>query len=366
MIREELGNTRKNVKVGFFLHTPFPSSEIYRILPVRNEILEGVLHSDLIGFHTYDYARHFLSSCNRILGLVTTPNTIEYAGKVVTVGAFPIGIDPEKLTEGLKRPRVQERIKQLREKYKGVKLIIGVDRLDYIKGVPQKLHTLQYFLETHPEWVGKVQLLQIAVPSRQDVEEYRDLRRTVNELVGRINGQFGSIEFNPVHLKHTSIPFEELIALYSVSDVCLISSTRDGMNLVAYEYIACQQERHGVLVLSEFAGAAQSLGNGSIVCNPWNTEELAEGIHEAVMKDPEQRRINYEKLARQVNKYTSQWWGECFIEELMRISDRAAEMLNVRRQSVLGNDKTDEGSETPVDRRTRPSVLSYSRSQSYT
>jgi len=138
---------------------------------------------------------------------VTTPNTVEFAGKIVTVGAFPIGIDPEKFTEGLKRPQVQERIQQLQEKFKGVKLIIGVDRLDYIKGVPQKLHTLQYFLETHPEWVGKVQLIQIAVPSRQDVEEYQDLRRTVNELVGRINGQFGRVRHRQSTL-HSLILFQ--------------------------------------------------------------------------------------------------------------------------------------------------------------
>jgi len=286
-------------------------------------------------YSQYAQCRVYANESNS--GLVTTPNTVEFAGKVVTVGAFPIGIDPDKFTEGLKRPQVQERIKQLQEKFRGSKLIVGVDRLDYIKGVPQKLHTLQYFLETHPEWVGKVQLIQIAVPSRQDVEEYKDLRRTVNELVGRINGEFGSIEFNPVHLKHTSVPFDELLALYAVSDVCLISSTRDGMNLVAYEYIACQEERNGVLVLSEFAGVAQSLANGSIICNPWNTEELAEGIHEALTKDDVQRRTNYQKLSKQVNKYTSRWWGECFIEELTRISDHAAEKLKLRSQSFGEN-----------------------------
>jgi trehalose 6-phosphate synthase len=208
MLREELGNSKKNVKIGFFLHTPFPSSEIYRILPVRNEILLGVLHCDLIGFHTYDYARHFLSSCSRILydicsqnqiwsntnscrGLPTTPNGVEYQGKLVTVGAFPIGIDPEKFAEGLKKPKVIERIETLKRKFQGVKLIVGVDRLDYIKGVPQKLHALEVFLTEHPDWIGRVVLVQVAVPSRGDVEEYQNLRSVVNELVGRINGKFG-------------------------------------------------------------------------------------------------------------------------------------------------------------------------------
>lgn len=319
MLREEIGNTRKNVKIGFFLHTPFPSSEIYRILPVRNEILRGTLPCDLIGFHTYDYARHFLSSCSRILGLPTTPNGVEYNGKVITVGAFPIGIDPEKFDEGLQKPKVQERIAALEKKFQGVKLIVGVDRLDYIKGVPQKLHALEVFLTEHPEWIGKVVLVQVAVPSRQDVEEYQNLRAVVNELVGRINGKFGTIEFMPIHFMHKSVSFDELIALYSVSDVCLVSSTRDGMNLVSYEYIATQEKRHGVMILSEFTGAAQSL-NGSLVVNPWNTEELADSIHDAVTMGDEQRLLNYQKLSKYVRKYTSAWWGESFVTELRRIS----------------------------------------------
>ncbi|KAK4903585.1 hypothetical protein LTR28_001154, partial [Elasticomyces elasticus] len=311
-------------------------SEIYRILPVRDEILLGVLHCDLIGFHTYDYARHFLSSCSRILSLPTTPNGVEYQGKIVTVGAFPIGIDPDKFTEGLKKPKVQERIATLSKKFQGVKLIVGVDRLDYIKGVPQKLHALEVFLTEHPEWIGKVVLVQVAVPSRQDVEEYQNLRAVVNELVGRINGKFGTIEFMPIHFMHKSVSFDELIALYAVSDVCLVSSTRDGMNLVSYEYIACQQQRHGVMILSEFTGAAQSLNNGSLIVNPWNAEELADAIHDAVTMADDLRALSHHKLARYVNKYTSAWWGESFVNELTRISEQAERKLLVRRRGSGG------------------------------
>ncbi|KAK4941807.1 Trehalose-6-P synthase/phosphatase complex synthase subunit, partial [Elasticomyces elasticus] len=336
MLREEIGQSKRNVKVGFFLHTPFPSSEIYRILPVRDEILLGVLHCDLIGFHTYDYARHFLSSCSRILSLPTTPNGVEYQGKIVTVGAFPIGIDPDKFTEGLKKPKVQERIATLSKKFQGVKLIVGVDRLDYIKGVPQKLHALEVFLTEHPEWIGKVVLVQVAVPSRQDVEEYQNLRAVVNELVGRINGKFGTIEFMPIHFMHKSVSFDELIALYAVSDVCLVSSTRDGMNLVSYEYIACQQQRHGVMILSEFTGAAQSLNNGSLIVNPWNAEELADAIHDAVTMGDELRALCHHRLARYVYKYTSAWWGESFVNELTRISEQAERKLLVRRRGSGG------------------------------
>lgn len=165
-------------------------------------------------------------------------------------------------------------------------------------------------------------LVQVAVPSRQDVEEYQNLRAVVNELVGRINGKFGTIEFMPIHFLHQSVDFEELTALYAVSDACLVSSTRDGMNLVSYEYIATQRARHGVMILSEFTGAAQSL-NGALIVNPWNTEELAGAIHDAVTMSPEQREINFKKLEKYVFKYTSAWWGESFVSELVRISEHA-------------------------------------------
>ena len=194
------------------------------------------------------------------------------------------------------------------------------------------MHALEIFLSEHPEWIGKVVLVQVAVPSRQDVEEYQNLRASVNELVGRINGRFGTVEFMPIHFMHRSVKFEELCALYAVSDVCLISSTRDGMNLVSslslflsvtssffdpstdvsidqvsYEYIACQQKRHGVLILSEFAGAAHSL-NGSIIVNPWNTEEMANAINRAVTMEEGEKEVNYEKLNKYVSKFTAAHW----------------------------------------------------------
>ncbi|KAI8821483.1 glycosyltransferase family 20-domain-containing protein [Fimicolochytrium jonesii] len=320
MLRDILSERNiKNVKIGFFLHTPFPSSEIYRILPVRKQVLLGVLNCDLIGFHTYDYARHFLSSCTRILGLHTMPNGVEFEGRIVHVGTFPIGIDTEKFAEGLKTEKIVKRIAQLREKFKGVKLIVGVDRLDYIKGVPQKLHALEMFLSQHPEFVEKVVLVQVAVPSRQDVEEYQNLQRVVNELVGRINGIYGTVDYAPIHFMHRSVPFDELVSLYAVADACLVSSTRDGMNLVSYEYIVSQQERHGVLILSEFAGAAQSL-NGSIIVNPWSTEELSQAIHDAVTMPDDLRKANHQKLYRYVTKYTAAYWGLTFVKELQRVT----------------------------------------------
>lgn len=307
-----------DVKIGFFLHTPFPSSEIYRILPVRREILLGVLFCDLIGFHTYDYARHFLSSCTRILGLPTMPNGVEFEGRLAHVGTFPIGIEPSSFIKNLEKESVKSRIAQLEQRFNGVKVIVGVDRLDYIKGVPQKLHALELFLTQHPEWIGKVVLVQLAVPSRQDVEDYQNLRSTVNELVGRINGRFGTVEFMPIHFMHKSLAFDELCALYAISDVCLVTSTRDGMNLVSYEYIACQQARQGAMILSEFAGAAQSL-NGSIVVNPWDPQQVADAIHEAVTMDTETRAENHRKLFKYVNKYSAAFWGTSFIKEMSKL-----------------------------------------------
>lgn len=348
------------VKIGFFLHTPFPSSEIYRILPVRREILLGILFCDLIGFHTYDYARHFLSSCTRILGLPTMPNGVEFEGRLAHVGTFPIGIEPGSFIENLKKDSVKQRIAQLEQRFNGVKVIVGVDRLDYIKGVPQKLHALELFLTQHPEWIGKVVLVQLAVPSRQDVEEYQNLRSTVNELVGRINGRFGTVEFMPIHFMHKSLAFDELCALYAVSDVCLVSSTRDGMNLVSYEYIACQQARQGAMILSEFAGAAQSL-NGSIVVNPWDSQQVADAIHEAVTMPPETRAENHRKLFKYVNKYSAAFWGSSFIKEMGRIRiDDAPEVngaggglglehLRLRKDEGPGTDIKDKGGVAPKE-----------------
>ena len=206
--------------------------------------------------------------------------------------------------------------------------------------MPQKLHAFELFLSKHPDWVGKLVLVQVAVPTRQDVEEYQNLRAVVNELVGRIHGRYGmpfycshlclnadwytnsgTVEYMPIHFMHKSLPFEELISLYAVSDACLVTSTRDGMNLVSYECIGSQQDKQGVLMLSEFTGAAESL-NGSLVFNPWNTKTVADTIHGAVNMCHEERTANSQKLKHYVMKYTSAFWGQSFVTELSRISEQ--------------------------------------------
>lgn len=231
LLREMLDGL-SGIRIGFFLHTPFPSSEVYRVLPVRKQILLGVLQCDLIGFHTYDYARHFLSSCSRILGLSTMPNGVEFDGRFVQVGTFPIGIDPDQFIRAVEEPSVRERIAELEEQFAGKKVLVGVDRLDYIKGVPHKLYAFDQFLTRHPEFQGRAVLIQVAVPTRTEVEEYKNLRTLVNELIGGINGKFGTFEYTPVQYLYRSIDFEELVALYRIADACIVTSTRDGMNLV--------------------------------------------------------------------------------------------------------------------------------------
>ncbi|XP_004488988.1 alpha,alpha-trehalose-phosphate synthase [UDP-forming] 1 isoform X2 [Cicer arietinum] len=313
----------KKMKVGWFLHTPFPSSEIHRTLPSRSELLRAVLAADLVGFHTYDYARHFVSACTRILGLEATPEGVETPpegaenqGKLTRVAAFPIGIDSDRFIRALDLPKVQGHIKDLQDRFKGRKVMLGVDRLDMIKGIPQKLLAFEKFLEENDGWRDKVVLLQIAVPTRTDVPEYQKLTSQVHEIVGRINGRFGSLTAVPIHHLDRTLDFQALCALYAVTDVALVTSLRDGMNLVSYEFVACQEKKKGVLILSEFAGAAQSLGAGALLVNPWNITEVAKAISKALnMKSPEREKRHRHNF-HHVTTHTAQEWAETFVSEL--------------------------------------------------
>ncbi|KAG6424445.1 hypothetical protein SASPL_114863 [Salvia splendens] len=304
------------MKVGWFLHTPFPSSEIHRTLPSRSELLRAVLMADLVGFHTYDYARHFVSACTRILGLEGTPEGVEDQGRLTRVAAFPIGIDSERFMRALEMPGVQENIKELKERFCGRKVMLGVDRLDMIKGIPQKILAFEKFLEENPYWCDKVVLLQIAVPTRTDVPEYQKLTSQVHEIVGRINGKFGTLTAVPIHHLDRSLDFPALCALYAVTDVALVTSLRDGMNLVSYEFVACQDSKRGVLILSEFAGAAQSLGAGAILVNPWNITEVAAAIDQALNMPAEEREKRHRHNFEHVTTHTAQQWAEFFVSEL--------------------------------------------------
>ncbi|XP_024375261.1 alpha,alpha-trehalose-phosphate synthase [UDP-forming] 1 [Physcomitrium patens] len=315
---QKLKELNPHMKVGWFLHTPFPSSEIYRTLPLRSELLKAVLTADLIGFHTYDYARHFVSACTRILGLEGTPEGVEDQGKLTRVAAFPIGIDPERFISALETEQVKLHVKELLRFFAGRKVMLGVDRLDMIKGIPQKLLAFEMFLEKNPQWREKVMLVQIAVPTRTDVHEYQRLTSQVHEIVGRINGRFGTVTFVPINHLDRSLAFHELCALYASTDVVLVTSLRDGMNLVSYEYVACQHMKNteGVLVLSEFAGAAQSLGAGAILVNPWNIREMYKAIEEALTMSDEERKERHRHNFTHVMTHTAQAWAVNFVSEL--------------------------------------------------
>lgn len=229
---------------------------------------------------------------------------------------FPIGIDSERFIRALELPQVQDHIKELKERFAGRKVMLGVDRLDMIKGIPQKILAFEKFLEENSYWRDKVVLLQIAVPTRTDVPEYQKLTSQVHEIVGRINGRFGTLTAVPIHHLDRSLDFHKLCALYAVTDVALVTSLRDGMNLVSYEYVACQDSKKGVLILSEFAGAAQSLGAGAILVNPWNITEVAAAIGQALNMSAEEREKRHRHNFSHVTTHTAQEWAETFVSEL--------------------------------------------------
>ncbi|CAH9077464.1 unnamed protein product, partial [Cuscuta epithymum] len=310
---ECLKKNNSKMKVGWFLHTPFPSSEIQRTLPFSSELLRAILSADMVGFHTYDYARHFVTACTRILGLKGTAAGVEDQGRLTRVAAFPIGIDSDRFIRAIETESVQSHMVDLLKRFEGRKIILGVDRLDMIKGIPQKLLAFENFLEENPQWQDKVVLLQIAIPTRTDVPEYQKLTNQVHEIVGRINGRFGSLSDFPIHHLDRSLDFHALCALYAITDVALITSIRDGMNLVSYEFVACQSLKKGVLILSEFAGAAQSLGAGSLLVNPWNVSEVAASIKEALDMPADEREKRHLLNFTHVTTHTSQKWAETFV-----------------------------------------------------
>eukprot|EP00656_Telonema_subtile_P012797 TRINITY_DN16469_c0_g1_i3.p1 TRINITY_DN16469_c0_g1~~TRINITY_DN16469_c0_g1_i3.p1 ORF type:complete len:1065 (-),score=254.94 TRINITY_DN16469_c0_g1_i3:64-3258(-) len=323
MLREI--NDSADLKIGWFLHTPFPSSEIYRTLPKRKEILRGVIGADLIGFQIYDYGRHFMSAVSRLLGTeVTQDNKYMFDTvnrRTILVDAFPIGIDPNQWNDALCMPDVKDMIINLQRRFDGKRIILGLDRLDYVKGIPHKLLAMEHFLDCHPEWVGKVVLVQIAVPSRGSINGYRQLADQVHKLVGRINGKHGTLEDVPIHYLDQHIEHDRLAAMYALADVALVTSLRDGMNLVSFEYVACQEETCGVLILSELAGAAQGLGAGALLVNPFNIDEMSTAIFDGLNMPKGEREERHEYLHQYISKYTAQNWANNFLSELKNLKD---------------------------------------------
>ena len=315
------------LSIGFFLHIPFPSSEVYRLLPAREQVLRGVLGADYVSFQVGDYARHFRSSCLRILGLDSNPDWLELDSRRVGIGVDPIGIDVEGFRKVIADPETAGFLEDLATQYEGRRLVLGVERLDYTKGIPQKLQAFERFLEQDPARARTTTMIQVLVPSRLESPEYRAQRDEIELLIARINGRFGQPGVTPVEYIHRDISKQGLVALYRRADVMMVTALRDGMNLVAQEFVLCQSEPglpsrwRGSLLLSELAGSAQVLP-GALLVNPWDVEGVVEHLATALELPARERQRRLETMADRVESLDSRRWAEGFLTRLGRYSKR--------------------------------------------
>jgi trehalose 6-phosphate synthase/phosphatase len=330
LLRERLPHAR----IGFFLHIPFPSSEVFRILPWRRDILNGLLGADLIGFHTFAYMRHFMTSLLHVDGVEAEIDRVRTGDREVKLGVFPMGVDAAAFADLAADPDVRARVEAIRRDAGGRRIVLGVDRLDYTKGIPRRLEAIERLLERAPELRDEMRYIQVAVPSRGEVDSYQRFRRHVEGRVGHLNGAYGTLRSLPVHYVHQSVSPRDLVALYCASDVMLVTPLRDGMNLVAKEFAASRVDDDGVLVLSEFAGAAAEL-NGAITVNPYDVEGVADSIHRALSMPLEERRARMRGLRRHVSEHDVHAWTRTFIEQLGGLRPREPHAEAVRPNSAL-------------------------------
>ena len=324
MLVPEMVRTRiPDSRIGFFLHIPFPSSELFRVLPWRRALLLGVLGSDLIGFHTHGYVRHFSAALEHVLGLDPGPDGVSHDGRKVRFGAFPMGVDAHAFERLAGSPDVRARCEAIRRGAGGRQLLFGIDRLDYTKGIPRRLLAFEKLLEADPELSGRVRLIQVAVPSRAGVEPYQAVRKQVEEIVGRINGRFGTLGGSPVHYLYQQFGPEELTAMYLAADVMIVTPVRDGMNLVAKEFVTSRVDDDGVLVLSEFAGAAAELGE-ALSANPYDIDGTAGVLRRALEMGPQERSARMRVMRERVRLRTIDRWRETYLAELAAPSARMA------------------------------------------
>ncbi len=324
LVPQMIRDKNPKITIGFFLHIPYPSYEIFRTFPWRDELLRGVLGADLVGFHTYDYVRHFLSSVKRIKGLETKFNDVMHDGRIVKVDSFPMGIDYNRFNDAaiahktLHHEQKSELLRKLEEHsqhFGDNKLILSIDRMDYTKGIPNRIRAFEYFLNKYPEYKEKVRLVMLAVPSRSNVPQYQKLKRETDELVGRINGQFATVNWTPIWYFYRSMPFEDLIDLYASSQVALVTPVRDGMNLVAKEYAACRANDDGVLILSEMAGASKEL-HEALLINPNNFEQIADTLKQALEMPVEEQMVRMKQMKQRISRYNVEKWAEEFMKSL--------------------------------------------------
>lgn len=331
---------RPHVPVGFFLHIPFPPYEIFQLLPQgwRRDILEGMMGSDLVGFHTHEYAQNFMRSALRLLGVENQMGIMGVGERWVKADTYPIGIDFKKFFSGSNSPEVQVLKKEIQKSLAPFRVVFSVDRLDYTKGIAIRLQGFASFLEKNPQWREKVVFNLIVVPSRVGVESYQAMRREIDALVGRINGRFGTVRWTPVIYQYRAFSFAALVARYAIADVALITPLRDGMNLVAKEYVASRSDRKGVLILSEMAGAAKELGE-AIIINPNDQHQMVAALEEALrMSIPKQIR-GMTLMQKRLQRYDILRWGDHFLGDLLECKAEQkqlqAKLMNVPIQKKL-------------------------------
>ena len=310
LLRQRLPDAR----IGFFLHVPFPNPEVFLVLPMRKWLVEGLLGADVIGFHTRRYRGHFTGVLRRQFGLeMDADGHVRHGGRAIQLGIFPMGVDARDISQRASDRAVSYKV--LEHKAHPGKLLLGIDRLDYSKGMPRRVAAFERLLEKHPELHGHVRLLQLAVPSRGGVEAYRKFRREFERMVSRVNGEYSTPAWTPIHYLHRSMEDVDLFALYRAADVMLVTPLRDGMNLVAKEFVAARSDEGGVLVLSEFAGAADQLTDALIV-NPYDVDGVADAIHQALVMDGSERRRRMRALREGVMQQDVHAWAGSFIDAL--------------------------------------------------
>ncbi len=312
----------KNISIGFFLHIPFPAYEMFRLLPRKwqRRILEGLLGADLIGFHTHDYTQYFLRCILSILGYEHSMGKLNMEDRMVKAETFPMGINFQKFFDMASSNEVAKEKNNLKNMLSNHKVVLSIDRLDYTKGIINRLEGYENFLANNPKWLGKVVLMMVVVPSRIGVEHYRMMKKQIDEQVGKINGKFGTISWMPIIYQYKFLPFNQLAALYSASDVALITPIRDGMNLIAKEYLAARTDKTGVLILSEMAGAARELGE-AILINPNDRKEIGKALREALEMPVEEQKKRMQAMQNRLRRYDVIKWGNEFISELVSIKE---------------------------------------------
>ncbi|MBB6500586.1 bifunctional alpha,alpha-trehalose-phosphate synthase (UDP-forming)/trehalose-phosphatase [Pedobacter cryoconitis] len=326
LLPELIRATKPKVTIGFFQHIPFPSYEIFRIIPWREELLSGMFGADLIGFHTFDDVRHFLNAASRLSLAKVSDNVITYKDRQVVVESFPMGIDAARFEQLTDDAVVAEHISSLQETMPGCKLILTIDRLDYSKGILQRLLAYELLLQTYPEYTDKLSLYMIVVPSRDTVPRYKELRDQVDQLVGNINARFRTLSWLPVHYFYRSFPVEFLSALYSTADICLVTPMRDGMNLVSKEYVASRADNTGVLILSEMAGASKEL-NDALIVNPNNIGEVMRAIVQAINMPVEEQKMRMSGMRDIVKKFNIHHWVRNFMDKLTEVKQMQESLL---------------------------------------